>query len=274
MTRQLKYPVMLVHGMSRRDDRWLKYWGRIPKALEQSGCRIYFSGQDCNAVIEHNADFLAGRIKEILEDSGASKINVIAHSKGGVDIRRCISKYHLEDCVASITTIGTPHHGSKALDRVFQMRRWFVRLVSFTSNIWMRIYGDSQPDFYHIMTDFTTEAAARFNEENPLPEGVYCQSFAFVADHAKGNYLLSIPRNFIKRIEGESDGLVTPASAQWGNFRGIVRSTTRRGVSHWDEIDLKHQPLSKNVATESMFRISDITDFYSLLAKELAEKGF
>ena len=216
----------------------------------------------------------AGRIKEILEDSGASKINVIAHSKGGVDIRRCVSKYHLEDCVASITTIGTPHHGSKALDRVFQMRRWFVRLVSFTSNIWMRIYGDSQPDFYHIMTDFTTEAAARFNEENPLPEGVYCQSFAFVADHAKGNYLLSIPRNFIKRIEGESDGLVTPASAQWGNFRGIVRSTTRRGVSHWDEIDLKHKPLSKNVATESMFRISDITDSYSLLAKELAEKGF
>ena len=38
-----RYPFVLVHGTGFRD--W-GYWGRIPKALEERGARVFFGGQD------------------------------------------------------------------------------------------------------------------------------------------------------------------------------------------------------------------------------------
>ena len=37
----LRYPILLVHGMGFRDYKHVGYWGRIPKALERKGCTVY-----------------------------------------------------------------------------------------------------------------------------------------------------------------------------------------------------------------------------------------
>ena len=34
----LKYPILMVHGMGFRDRKYLNYWGRIPGTLEKAGC--------------------------------------------------------------------------------------------------------------------------------------------------------------------------------------------------------------------------------------------
>ena len=87
MSENLKFPVLLVHGMGFRDNKHINYWGRIPKKLEEIGCKVYYGNQDSNGKIESNGEQLAKRIKEIIDETGAEKINVIAHSKGGLDMR-------------------------------------------------------------------------------------------------------------------------------------------------------------------------------------------
>ncbi|RAZ33893.1 triacylglycerol lipase, partial [Klebsiella oxytoca] len=37
-----KYPVLMVHGVFFRDFRYFNYWGRIPRALEANGARIFY----------------------------------------------------------------------------------------------------------------------------------------------------------------------------------------------------------------------------------------
>ena len=66
----LKYPILMVHGMGFRDHKHLNYWGRIPAALKAAGCDIYYGRQDSNASVETNAADLAGRIDEIIKESG------------------------------------------------------------------------------------------------------------------------------------------------------------------------------------------------------------
>ncbi len=61
----LKYPILLVHGMGFRDSERLNYWGRIPRILEQMGCKVFYAHQDANAPIEINGLCIADRIRKI-----------------------------------------------------------------------------------------------------------------------------------------------------------------------------------------------------------------
>ena len=105
MAEMLKYPILLVHGMGFRDNKYVGYWGRIPEALRKMGCKIYFGTQDSNADIETNGRHLAERINQIIQETGAERVNIIAHSKGGLDSRYAISSLNMGEKVASLTTI-------------------------------------------------------------------------------------------------------------------------------------------------------------------------
>lgn len=266
----LKYPILFVHGMGFRDRRLIGYWGRIPGALEREGCKVYFGNQDSNGTIESNGEFLAGQIRSILSESGAQKLNVIAHSKGGLDMRYAISALNMGRYIASLTTIGTPHNGSKTMDRVMRFPKWIIRSIAACSDLWLRILGDKQPNAYRVFESFTTQHAKAFNEENPDVHDVYYQSFAFVLSRPFSDILLWFPHFVVSCIEGENDGLVTPTAAAWGDFRGVYRGCTNRGISHADEVDLRRRPFTK----KSGPGVSDITDFYIVLVRELQKKGF
>ena len=84
---KLKYPVLLVHGMGFKDYKLVNYWGRIPEALEKNGAEVYYGRQDSNGSIESNAEQLKISLDVALEKSGAEKVNIIAHSKGGLEAR-------------------------------------------------------------------------------------------------------------------------------------------------------------------------------------------
>ena len=83
----LKYPLLMVHGMGFRDRKHLCYWGRIPKALEAHGAEVYFGHQDAVGSVEGNAQTVAKSLDEVLKITGASKVNILAHSKGGLESR-------------------------------------------------------------------------------------------------------------------------------------------------------------------------------------------
>ena len=262
--RFLKYPVLFVHGFGFRDSKRISYWGRIPKLFEDKGCKVYFGGQDSCATIDGNARFLKERVESVLLETGAEKINIIAHSKGGLEARYLISTLKADDRIASLTTIGTPHRGSESIEKI---PKFVLKVAGFFMNIWMRILGDKHPDAYRAYLSFRADNAEKFNDENPDSPNVYYQSYAFVM---RRDILLWFTHCIINRIEGENDGLVSVKSAEWGDFRGIKRSNTKRGISHCDEVDLRRRRFTK----KSGENVSDILEVYDEILSTLKEKGF
>ena len=74
-------------------------------------------------------------------------------------------------------------------------------------------------------------------------------------------------KNYV--IEGENDGFLTPAGVKHGNFKGIVRSNSGRGISHCDEVDMRRHRFTRKQGNG----VSDILDMYREILKTLKEKG-
>lgn len=264
-----RYPLLLVHGAGFRDLRWPVYWGRIPGALEARGAQIFYGNQDCWASIDTNAEVIGGRIAEITAATGAEKVNIIAHSKGGLDARRAAG---LEICagkIASITTIATPHHGSETIARLFALPHSLWNTAAFAVNNWIRLVGDREPDFLTLCRDFTPERMEQFNRENPDDPWIFCQSFACEMGHPLADINLSTANFVVGRIEGPNDGLVSVRSAQWGSRFTVIRSPGWRGISHLDAIDLRRAPFSKKKG----HGVGDICDLYVDIVKDLKSRG-
>ena len=264
------YPLLLVHGAGFRDLKIPVYWGRIPNVLRGHGAVVCFGEQDCWASTETNARWLCSRIDAILEETGAEKVNIIAHSKGGLEARMTASSLGYGEKIASITTIGTPHRGSKTFTKFLRAPRLFFSIAAFAVNNWIRLIGDREPDFLRVCEEFSVSHADRFNAENPDVPGVFYQSVAGVMKHPFSDVNLSTACFVLNRIEGPNDGLVSAESAAWGERCIEIRGNTRRGISHLDEIDLRRTAFSNKTGEG----VRDITDFYVELVHDLKNRGF
>ena len=206
------YPILMVHGMGFRDGRFC-YWGRIPDVLRKNGARIYHGGQDGNASIEYNAGIIAGAIDRILRETGAEKVNVIAHSKGGLETRYVISSMGYGDRIASLTTISTPHNGSLAMSKVMKLPKPLKALVFIgakITDVFHLISGDKKPDTWTCLRQLTREYMTEFAKENPADERVMYRSCAFVMKNALSDGIMTFPYLGVKALNAQSDGFLTP----------------------------------------------------------------
>lgn len=267
MTADTKYPIFMIHGMGFRDGKRLCYWGRIPKILEQNGARIFFGGQDSNGSVESNAAQLLPVLDKVLSETGADKVNIVAHSKGGLEARYLISTMGQGGKVASLTTLSTPHNGSLTVDKLLKFPAQAVKFGCRAVDLWFRIVGDKEPDTYSAINMFKTSSAKKFNSENPDDPNVYYQSYGFVMNGFFSDITMCIPWLAVYAVEGENDGLLSPEAVKWTNFKGVYRGSGRRGVSHCDEVDLRRSPLSLKGS-------GDITEFYLGIVEDLKNKGF
>lgn len=265
-----RYPILLIHGAGFRDLPLPLYWGRIPSALERRGARVFYGQQDCWASTETNAHELVDRIDAILDETGAEKVNLIAHSKGGLEARMAAASLGAGAKIASVTTIATPHHGSKTVDLLFHAPKSLFNLAALAVNNWIRLVGDKKPDFLEVCKGFTTEHMEAFNRQNPDCPGVFYQSFACVMWHPFSDINLSTANFVVNRLEGPNDGLVTVESASWGENVRILRSNTFRGISHLDAIDLRRSAFTSKAGSG----VSDICNVYTEIAAGLKRRGF
>lgn len=261
-----KYPILLVHGVFFRDTKYFNYWGRIPKELELNGAEIFYGNHSSAASIADSAKELKGRILEILAETGAQKVNIIAHSKGGLDCRYAISKLGMGEFVASLTTINTPHRGCLFADYLLTKVSVGVKVdVAKTYNSALKKLGDENPDFLEAVCDLTEEKCKPLDEEMGVPSGVYCQSIGSVLKGPSGG---TFPLNFsyylVKHFSGENDGLVSETSFSWGEEYNLLRPAKKRGISHGDMIDLNRRNIKG----------FDVREFYVDLVKNLKNKGF
>ena len=100
---QTQYPIVLAHGML-----------GIPSALRSGGATVYSTSVSQLDTSEKRGEQLLAQVESIVAISGKQKVNLIGHSHGGPTIRYVAAVR--PDLVASVTSVGAPHKGSKAAD--------------------------------------------------------------------------------------------------------------------------------------------------------------
>lgn len=261
--------IVLVHGILGFNQIELagpvdpiRYFNGVADYLTQqlpTNTRIHVPQLDRTGGTEQRAGQLRESIQAALQHGTldpTQPIHIIAHSMGGLDARRMISKDALISAVPikTVATIGTPHRGSPIADLVAGELVPKLPLLSPVLDAAKVLLGDVLGTFgisRQGLCDLTTKAAAQFNIDFPDHEGVQYLSYG-----GKGRQGFFRPPTsqfmfpyyeFIRIVDGEiSDGVVSVSSAQWKNFDSDLWPG-----DHLDEVghDLDHplRPASREL---------------------------
>ena len=217
----------------------------------------------CDSALE-----LAARIKYITDDLGYGKVNIIAHSKGGLDCRYAIAEYGIGDRVASLITVNSPHKGCAYADYLLhKIPEKIQNKVARSYNSVLKRLGDDDPDFLAAMRDLTEkrvlEITQGFGDEHGI-NGICCISIGSkINSRSSAKMPMSLTHGFVKKHVGENDGLVGVDSFEWGDDYRFIKNDSLRGISHADIIDMTRENIPG----------FDVREFYVNLVSELKEKG-
>ncbi len=189
-----KYPVVLVNGID--TSPLFRYSGRIVRMMtEVGGHKVYLATLTPYEAPRLRAPELWKRIEEVLAATGADKVNLICHSLGGLDCRYLVSPGGLaQDMapgspamaskVASITTVGTAHHGTRIADVLLGLAPDGDRgkvVNDFASLVGDWFSDEPLQHDVHVRDAFRALSVAElpaFNAEIVDAAGVYYQSYA------------------------------------------------------------------------------------------------
>ena len=260
-----KYPLLMVHGVFFRDFEHLNYWGRIPEELEKNGARIYYGNHNSASAVRDSAEQLAARVHEIIDKTGCEKVNIIAHSKGGLDSRAMIALTDAAPYVASLTTINTPHRGCQFADYLLnKIPAKQQKAVEKAYNAGAAKLGDVNPDFLAAVHDLTFENCEKLNEEIVDDPNIFYQSVGSKLNKPmSGRFPLNFTYPLVKYFDGANDGLVGEESFPWGKNYQFLTVEGKRGISHGDVIDLNRENIPG----------FDVREFYVQLVADLKNKG-
>lgn len=261
-----RYPLLLVHGVFFRDSRLINYWGRIPDALERNGASVFYGNHQSADKVADSAKEIACRIDAVLKETGSEKVNIIAHSKGGLDCRYALSDPAVAAKAASLTTINTPHRGCEFADYLLgRIPQKAQKKIENAYNAAMKRLGDDDPDFMSAVRDLTATGCEALNAQMTDPAGVFCQSVGSRLDHAiKGKFPLNFTQPLVQYFDGPNDGLVAETSFRWGEKYTFLTASGKRGISHGDVVDLNRENIED----------FDVREFYVGLVADLKERGY
>ncbi len=284
-----RYPIVLHHGMA-GGRSWILTYAGIREALAADGHAVFQTQVPPFDSVEVRAGALAEAIDDALRTTGATKVNLIAHAMGGLDARHAVSRLGYGDRVASVSTMSTPHRGAALADLALQLAPGDPILNAIALVVGAKVSevgGD--PHLRAALHAMAEATAASFNAQTPDDARVYYQSwsgvsslFGSASDRARavaaceGRMELIPPGTFDKlRIEfapftgivghggtDPHDGMVTVASAKWGEFQGCVPG------DHSDEIG---RMTSARPNPRTGF---DPQRFWRQVAFDLAARGF
>ena len=108
-------PVLLIHGYAEDAAIWKKWEDMLRKDGIQFFTVTFKNSDDkCGSAKQH-AKELEKIVQDIKQQSGAQKLNIVGHSKGGLDARVFLDITDTKD-VANLIMIGTPNAGSPAAE--------------------------------------------------------------------------------------------------------------------------------------------------------------
>lgn len=268
----------------------LDYWYGIKEALEKIGSTVLIAkvpafgtiserAADLNSFIDKQCEKLRDVSKEEIynkknssdatfkEEGSRIKINLIAHSMGGLDSRYLISKLsHPNYQIVSLTTVSTPHHGSECADFLMDMldnRKFLQRMCP------------------QSVSELTTDALKEFNEKVPNdPKVSYFSYGARFRPHWYNVFkltweimkirLLAKSKKQKHLVPLDNDGIVTVESSKWGEYLGTLDE-----VDHLDLINWTNR--TRTAVDRAVFRKEpkfNAIALYLDIADNLRKRGF
>jgi triacylglycerol lipase len=244
------YPILLAHGMAGWDQigsAW-NYFYLVAADLESRGERVYTSQVSPFDDSTVRGAELAKNIDTALAQFNACKINIIAHSQGGIDARYAISTAGRGGRIASLVTVATPHRGTPVADVALGLVPGIAYpVVDAVLLAYQAIIGapPGSPGLSRQLKQLSTSVMQdQFNVQNPDDPRVAYYSVAGRSDLAIDNkecqdavwpnsqrgdvlgalfgpvqivFNLASPDPLVPLV---NDGLVNLDSARWGRFLG------------------------------------------------------
>jgi triacylglycerol lipase len=286
-----RYPIILAHGFGVSPNSAGDEFNLALGALQDAGDTVFPDDTDeFNSTDVCGAELLT-TVQQVLAQTGAQKVNIIAHSMGGLDARYVASPGGLAQgaLIASITTIGTPHHGSEMAD--FTLAFSTLDGGSGAIAVFDAVFGVADAGAANVnacLTSLSVAEAPAFNAAPPDDPNVMYQSWAGFATIGGGSvpgiatacqnlfYLDGGPGIVIEPLEsildplaiivgGINDGIVAVSSATYDTFRGCIP------VDHMGEAG---GTVGGALAVPDPNTGYNYLDFYVGVAQDLAARGY
>jgi triacylglycerol lipase len=259
----LRHPVVLLHGFGVGAS--IRRGGHLHAEamhLRSRGVRAYAPNVAPYNTVRVRARMWKQRIERILDETGASRLSLIAHSMGGLDARYLISEMGLHDVVEALVTVSTPHRGTSVASLVLEqppsLRSWLVDVADWLGS---HVLEDGDANVQQSLEELTPE----YVEEtfNPaVPDHPDVRYWSFGCQAGKGTSVAIDPifrylNAYLYDREGPNDGIVSVRSARWGTYLGTVEADHARQVG-----------MSSGLAASF-----DANAFYASIVRRLAEEG-
>jgi triacylglycerol lipase len=201
-------PVILVHGLFGFDrigvpGARFDYFRGIAKHLEALGCHAHA----VKLPMASSVPARAAKLVAAIEAQDHDRIDLIAHSLGGLDARYALAKLGLANRVRSLVTIGTPHRGSPIADLMLTGALDWPRRLAKTVGLPL-----------DALEWLSTASLAKFNEDVADVPGV--RYACVVGGLREARTAVPLPlvaaHAYLRRVAGANDGLVPIASQYWG----------------------------------------------------------
>jgi triacylglycerol lipase len=251
---RLDAPIVLVHGLLGYDrisafGRVIKdYFPGIREQLAEGGNRVLVARVSPTAGVARRALELKRFIDREVPNG---PVHLIGHSMGGLDARYMTTRLGMHERVRSLTTVGTPHRGTTFAD--WGVRRFARLLLPF-----FRFTGIPHEAFL----DLTTDGCRRLNEDVPDVPGVRYFSVAGQCDRAWLGAEWAFPYHLLAWSEGANDGVVSVASAAWGEHTDVWPGD-HLNLVNWPNRHARRKGLWPKLAPD-----------YGQIARRLAAAGF
>lgn len=191
------YPVVFAHGMAGFDNLLgYDYWGDDYGVFVGDTCQLLEVG--CNEDINGSQQSFVAQVQafqssevrglDLANDTegymasvGATRVNLIGHSQGGLDARKAAKVLYTRKgytVVAVLVSISSPHRGSPVAKYILDLKPGVTSVVAALAKYYGDIVYQSGNDAYagakqlvyndYSSTDGITTGAKAFNVANPI----------------------------------------------------------------------------------------------------------
>jgi triacylglycerol lipase len=264
-----RYPILLAHGMSGFENIGpVEYFYRVKDTFAPEGYDIHIASLDAYNSSEKRGTQLAGDIDRVLAATFAEKVNLIAHSQGGIDARFAISALSCGDRVGVLNTVATPHRGTPVadivledptgagkpiLDALLTLMGAVLDGAEAEQNAWASITANSEK---YMTGTFNPLYADDPRVTYKSWAGKTCLAWEGCGDSVSA--FLVTTYEFIKSKAGDNDGMCPVESARWTGFQSVL------AADHMKEVG----------QLAGMTGSFDYISFYRAMIEAMSAEGF
>jgi triacylglycerol lipase len=232
-------PIILHHGLMGFGDVSvgpvkITYFRGIDRAITGRGHPLVVSRVHPTGSIELRARELKSNILRGLKqhDREKDRVLIIAHSMGGLDARHMITRLGMDDRVAALVTVCTPHRGSPYAD-------WCLH------NLGEKLGGMRLMNLLGLdvraLSDLTLASCRQFNREVKNAAGVQYFSVSAARPWHRVPPFAVHAHKIVTDAEGDNDCLVSVKSSTWGEHLGVWPADHFHAINHKMIVEIKHK---------------------------------